>query len=123
MSFLDDAINKTKEVFDVACKKTDEVVTTQKQKFSISSLESKREKDFADLGRIYFELVKNDDNLTDEARNLVDAISEKNEEIARLNQDIQNTKNKRICPNCKANIDANSVYCNVCGAKLETESE
>lgn len=123
MSFIDDAINKTKEVFDVACKKTDEVVTTQKQKFSIASLESKREKDFADLGRIYFELAKNNTDLTDEARNLVDAISEKNEEIARLNQDIQNTKNKRICPNCNANIDVNSVYCNNCGAKLTIESE
>lgn len=123
MSFIDDAINKTKEVFDVACKKTDEVVTTQKQKFSIASLESKREKDFADLGRIYFELAKNNTDLTDEARNLVDAISEKNEEIARLNQDIQNTKNKRICPNCNANIDMNSVYCNNCGAKLTIESE
>lgn len=123
MSFIDDAINKTKEVFDVACKKTNEVVTTQKQKFSIASLESKREKDFADLGRIYFELAKNNTDLTDEARNLVDAISEKNEEIARLNQDIQNTKNKRICPNCNANIDVNSVYCNNCGAKLNIESE
>ena len=123
MSFIDDAINKTKEVFDVACKKTDEVVTTQKQKFSIASLESKREKDFADLGRIYFELAKNSNDLTDEARNLVDAISEKNAEIARLNQDIQNTKNKRICPNCNANIDVNSVYCNNCGAKLTIESE
>ncbi len=123
MSFIDDAINKTKEVFDVACKKTDEVVTTQKQKFCIASLESKREKDFADLGRIYFELAKNNTDLTDEARNLVDAISEKNEEIARLNQDIQNTKNKRICPNCNANIDMNSVYCNNCGAKLNIESE
>lgn len=123
MSFIDDAINKTKEVFDVACKKTDEVVTTQKQKFSIASLESKREKDFADLGRIYFELAKNNTDLTDEARNLVDAISEKNAEIARLNQDIQNTKNKRICPNCNANIDMNSVYCNNCGAKLNIESE
>lgn len=123
MSFIDDAINKTKEVFDVACKKTDEVVTTQKQKFSIASLESKREKDFADLGRIYFELAKNSTDLTDEARNLVDAISEKNAEIARLNQDIQNTKNKRICPNCNANIDVNSVYCNNCGAKITIESE
>ena len=123
MSFIDDAINKTKEVFDVACKKSDDVVRTQKQNFIISSLESMREKDFADLGRIYFELAKNSTDLTNEARNLVDAISEKNAEIARLNQDIQNTKNKRICPNCNANIDVNSVYCNNCGAKLTIESE
>ena len=38
MGFLDDAINKTKEVFDVACQKTGEVVTTEKQKFNIASL-------------------------------------------------------------------------------------
>ena len=75
------------------------------------------------MGRIYFELVKDSTDLTDEARNLVDAISEKNEEIARLNKDIQNTKNKRICPNCNANIDANSVYCNNCGTKVTIESE
>ncbi len=119
MGFLDDAINKTKEVFDIACKKTDEVVTVEKQKFNIASLKSKREKDYADLGRIYFELVKDSTDLTDEVRNLVDAIAEKNEEIARLNEDIQSIKNKRVCPNCNANINVNSSYCNNCGTKLD----
>lgn len=119
MGFLDDAINKTKEVFDVACKKTDEVVTVEKQKFNIASLKSKREKDYADLGKIYFELVKDSTDLSDETRNLVDAISEKNEEIARLNADIQNIKNKRVCPKCNANVDINSSYCNSCGEKLD----
>lgn len=123
MGFLDDAINKTKEVFDVAYKKTGEVVTIEKQKYNISALKSKREKDYADLGRIYFELVKDSTDLNDETRNLVDAIIEKNEEIARLNQDIQNIKNKRICPNCNANIDINSAYCNNCGEKLNIEHE
>lgn len=119
MGFLDDAINKTKEVFDVACQKTGEVVTTEKQKFNIASLKSKREKDYADLGRIYFELVKDSTDLNDETRNLVDAILEKNEEIARLNEDIQSIKNKRVCPNCNANIDVKSSYCNNCGTKLD----
>lgn len=119
MGFLDDAITKTKEVFDVACKKTDEVVTLEKQKFSIASLKSKREKDYADLGKIYFELVKDATDLSDEARNLVDAIIEKNEEIVRLNENIQNIKNKRVCPECNANVDANSSYCNNCGVKLD----
>lgn len=119
MGFLDNAISKTKEVFDVACKKTDEVVTIEKQKFNIASLKSKREKDYADLGKIYYELVKDSTDLSDDARNLVDAISEKNEEIARLNEDIQSIKNKRVCPKCNANIDMNSTYCNNCGEKLD----
>ena len=50
---------------------------------------------------------------------VVDAIIEKNEEIVRLNEDIQNIKNKRVCPECNANVDANSSYCNNCGVKLD----
>ncbi len=119
MGFLDDAISKTKEVLDVACQKTGEVVTTEKQKFAIASLKSKREKDFADLGRIYFELVKQKDDLDDNTRNLIDAITEKNEEIKRLNEDIQNIKNKKICLNCGTALDVNSTYCNNCGIKLD----
>lgn len=119
MGFLDDAISKTKEVFDVACQKTGEVVTAEKQKFNIASLKSKREKDYADLGKIYFDIIKDENNLDDNTRNIVDAIKEKNDEIARLNEDIQNIKNKRVCPNCSANIDINSAFCNNCGIKLD----
>ena len=56
MGFFEDAISKTKEVFDVVCQKTGEIVTTEKQKISIASLKSKREKDYAALGKIYFEI-------------------------------------------------------------------
>ena len=37
---LDQAMNKAKDVFDVACKKTGEVVNTQKQKFDVSTLKT-----------------------------------------------------------------------------------
>lgn len=119
MGFLDDAISKTKEVLDIACQKTGEVVTAEKQKFNIATLKSRREKDYADLGRIYYELIKDSDDIDDNTRNIVDAISEKTEEISRLNDDIQNIKNKRVCPFCNANIDVNSAYCNNCGIKLD----
>ena len=58
MDFIDDAVTKAKEAFDVACKKTNEVVTTQKQKFDIASLEAKRTKDFEALGRFYYSELK-----------------------------------------------------------------
>lgn len=118
MGFFEDAISKTKEVFDVACQKTGEIVTTEKQKISIASLKSKREKDYAALGKLYFEMVKDADNVDDDTRNLVDAIIEKSEEINRLNEEIQNAKNKLICPYCGANIDMKSSFCNICGRKL-----
>ena len=60
LNSIDQAMNKAKEVFDVACKKTGEVVNTQKQKFDVSSLENKRAKDFEKLGSLYFDLIKNE---------------------------------------------------------------
>lgn len=97
MGFLDDAISKTKEVFDVACKKTDEIVTIEKQKFNIASLKTKREKDYTELGKIYFNMIKDDyEDASEEARNLVCEIIQKSEEIERLNEEIQNIKNQSI---------------------------
>ncbi len=97
MGFLDDAITKTKEVFDVACKKTDEIVTVEKQRFNIASLKTKREKDYTELGKIYFNLIKDDcDDADVDIRNLVDSIIAKSEEIERLNEEIQNIKNQSI---------------------------
>lgn len=94
MGFLDDAINKTKEVIDVTCKKTDEIVTIQKQKFNIASLKSKREKDYAELGKIYFDLVKDSVDEDEKIRNLVEEIQRKNKQIDLLNEELNNIKNK-----------------------------
>ena len=121
MGFFDDALNKTKEVLDVAYKKTEEVVTTEKQKFDVSTIKSKREKDYAALGKLYFEQIKDSEELSEEIKALVSAIKDKNENIERLNKEIQDAKNKRICPECSAAIDKNSVYCSCCGAKLTEE--
>ena len=91
MDFLDNAFEKAKEVFDVACKKTNEVVTTQKQKFDIASIENKRNKDFLNLGRLYFEAVKDAEIEDIRIKNLIDSIKEKNELIDSINDEIINT--------------------------------
>lgn len=122
MDFIDDAVTKAKEAFDVAYKKTNEVVTTQKQKFDIASLEAKRTKDFEALGRFYYSELKGTEIENEEAARLVAAIDEKNAKIDELHKEINNIKNKRVCPKCGASIDKCSVYCNFCGEKLVFES-
>ena len=61
MEFFDDAVSKAKEAIDVACKKTNEVVTLQKQKFNMAALESRRAKDFQLLGEIIYNKIKDDE--------------------------------------------------------------
>lgn len=123
MEFLDNALSKAKEAFDVARQKTGEVVNTEKQRLDISTLKSKRSKSFKRLGELYFEKIKNDEDLSGEVKELVEDIKEKNEKINSLNEAILSAKNKRVCPVCGAGIDVNAVFCSNCGEKLVIESE
>ena len=97
MEFFDNALNKAREAIGIACKKTEEVVSVQKQKFDIATIENKRNKDFEKLGKLYFEVFG--ENETKE------------------------TKNARVCPKCGAFVEDNAVFCSTCGAKIEFDSE
>ncbi|MBQ7726167.1 MAG: hypothetical protein IJT66_03390 [Clostridia bacterium] len=123
MDFFDDAVSKAKEVFDVACQKTGEVVNNQKQKFDIATLENKRKKDFEQLGMLCFEQMKEEEAPDAAIADLITAIRLKNEKIALLRAELNAAKNKCNCPKCGALIDADSIYCNLCGAKLVFDSE
>lgn len=123
MDFFDDVVNKAKEAIDVASKKTGEVVNTQKQKFDIASLENKRAKDFAVLGEIYYNKIKDGEAQDENISELVLSIKEKSEKIEKLKAEVNSAKNKRICPKCGAAIDQTSNYCNACGEKLFYDSE
>ena len=123
MDFFDDMLSKAKDAIDVASKKTGEVVNTQKQKFDIASLESKRAKDFAVLGEIYYNKIKDGEASDENISELVLSIKEKSDKIDKLKAEINNAKNKRICPKCGAAIDQISNYCNACGEKLFYDSE
>ena len=118
MDFFDDAVSKAKEVFGVAKRKTEDVVTTQKQKFDIASMENKLEKDYAMLGKLYFKAIGNDEIEDENVKSIVDAIKEKNQKIAEIKEELSAAKNKRICPKCMAEIDANAVFCSACGERV-----
>lgn len=118
MDFFDNAVVKAKEAFDIAYKKTNEVVNTSKQKFDIATLQNKRQKDFEALGEIYYNLIKDSEIEDSKIQIIVAAINEKNEKITAINEEINATKHRRICPVCSAVISEEAVYCSVCGAKL-----
>lgn len=122
MDFIEDAVSKAKEVFDVACQKTGDVVNTSKQKFEIANLENKRKKDFEVLGRLYFEKIKDSVSPDDSIGDLVLSIKQKTEKIDKLKADLSSSKDKRICPKCGAVIDSESIFCNICGEKIVFDS-
>ena len=93
MDFFDNALDKAKEAIDIVSKKTDEVISTQKQRFNIASLENKCSKHYEALGKIFYErLVGTDFEGDDEVKNLIELICEKEDEIAKLKEMLNNSK-------------------------------
>ena len=123
MEFLDDAIVKAKEAIDFACKKTNEVVNIGKNKFDIATLESKLNKDYQKLGEIYFNLIKDTQMEDAKTKELVEAITLKNEQITNLKQQINQNKNVRTCYKCGSVITDADIFCSKCGEKVVFESE
>ena len=125
MDIFDSAVSKAKEAWDVVAKKTGEVVSAGKQKFDISSLEVKLNKDFERLGRLYFDKIKDSEPDDETVAEIVADIKEKKEQIKEMKAKLNTIRNKRVCPNCGSAIEEDSVFCNFCGTELyyETKTE
>ena len=116
--FFDNAFDKAKSAFEVAYKKTGEVLSAEKIKFGISSLKTKREKLYAKLGKNYFDSLTEAASLNDEDKAIYDEIVEMNTKIEDLSNELNFVKSNRLCPSCGAVIDENAVFCSKCGAKI-----
>ncbi len=120
---FDGAVSKAKEVFGAACKKTEDALNVQKLKIEAAALESKRNKDFAVLGEIYYSQIKDNSDLKGQTKAVVDAINEKSEKLENLYMEISDNSGKRKCPSCGSAIENDSIYCNKCGEKVTFENE
>ena len=123
MEIIDQAVSKAREAWDVVSKKTGEVVTAGKRKYDISALQVKLSKDFERLGKLYYDLIKEEGSDDEEVSAILEDIREKTEKIKELKAKLNAAKNKRICPNCGAAIEENSIYCNFCGAELVFDTQ
>lgn len=119
MGKLDEFVNKAKETVDVACKKTGKLVNTGRNKLKIAAVKNAADKDFADLGRIFYRELKDSTENSDEVKRIIEDIKAKESEIEMLEIEVAESKNKIICPNCRALNAENSVFCNNCGAKIK----
>ena len=121
--FFDNAFDKAKNAFEVAYKKTGEIVSIEKLRFNLSSLKSKRTKLYTALGQEYYFKIQNSEDLADTEKNVVEQISDLNEKIEEITNEINFAKSKRICPKCGAAIDERSIDCNYCGEKITFDFE
>lgn len=123
MEFFDEAFSKAKGAFDVACKKTNEVVSLQKQKFDVAALESKLSKDYETLGRLCIDAIEGEGEFSQDILALAADIRAKETEIENRRTDILLAQGKKFCANCGASNMSEAHYCYVCGTSFIEETK
>ncbi len=123
MEFLNETLDKAKELFAVAKQKTDETVTIGKKKYEISVLEGKIKRLYTELGKNAFSYLAENGDLPPQIRALTEEIKSAKESLETQRAELVKMQSKRICPKCAAVVEDNSNFCNVCGEKLVYSEE
>lgn len=91
----------------------------------IQAEQKEQEKLFAQIGRHYFTLMKENDGESIEAAfcPLFDAVNQSEEKISAYQAEILKIKNVKRCPKCGRECSQDSVFCAGCGTQLPQEKK
>jgi len=87
----------------------------------ISTQEEIIRKVYLEIGKAYYDRYK--DDLSNEFGKECEKVTEANDEIAKLRNEIQKIKNYKVCSSCGAEITGEAAFCPKCGYKFEVEVE
>ena len=88
MALFDDITKKAARFTEDAIDKTQELAGTAKLKLKIKNLESDRDDIYRDLGKYYFELIKNENSVDEEIAEMRQKIDDYQAEIEELKKQI-----------------------------------
>ncbi len=74
---------------------------------------------FTEIGKLYYELYKNDSH--EKLVPLCNVVDESYRIIGLCEKQVLLLQGVQLCQNCKAHISLDSLFCNKCGAKVESE--
>lgn len=117
MAFFDDMNRQLTRMGQSAIKKTKDVSESVRISSAIREEENKQDEWFRQMGQYFFENYS--DQADGELRVLCSNVMQSKAQILRYNEQLKELKGMIQCPNCGAQIAENSMFCNVCGTKIE----
>lgn len=118
MAFLDDIDRKLTLWGHGAIKKTKEVTDIAKITGTIKSLENQKQECFTELGKFFYEYQKTNPVKDTKVMTILSKIQELSDQIGQYQEELQRKRGTIFCPNCNAEISKDSLFCSVCGAKV-----
>ena len=121
-SFFDDAVVNAKAAASAVSKKAVTFYDASKHKISAAEIRGEINKKLKELGKVTYKSEVHGTDLFAEKEQLIAEIKELIENLNSINGHIAAIKSQRKCPQCEARVPKNSIYCNICGTKLEDAS-
>ncbi len=116
---FDDVVVNAKAAANAVSQKATKVCDVSKHKLSAAEVRGEINKKLRELGAVTYKSQTTGKNMTEEITALVSDITELKENLSVINEHIAASKNQKTCLNCGALLPKNSVFCNICGAKLD----
>ena len=119
---FDDVVVNAKAAASAVSKKASVVYDASKHKITAAEIRSDINKKLRDLGALTYKEQIHGVDLSEQIKQIVAEITELKDNLNIINEHIAASKNHKKCPQCGANVPKNSLFCNICGAKLDEEN-
>lgn len=117
---FDDVVVNAKAAASAVSKKATDVYDTSKQKIAAAEIRSDISKKLRELGSLTYKTkIGLIEEPTEAIDKLVDEIVDLKDGLDAINRNLESAKWQKKCPNCKAVLPKKSIYCNICGFKLD----
>ena len=118
---FDDVVINAKAAAAVVSKKASTVYDTSKHKITAAEIRGEINKKLRDIGKYTYKKEVFGVDTSAEIAQAIAEVKELKENLGIINAHIDSVKNQKKCPQCEAKVPRNSVFCNICGAKLTEE--
>ncbi len=120
---FDDVVVNAKAAAAAVSQKASAVCDVSKHKLSAAEIRGEINKRLRSLGALTYKSKVNNIDLSEEISKTISEITELKENLSVINEHIASSKNQKRCPKCEAIAPKNSLFCNICGAKLDDEQK
>ncbi len=120
---LDDVVVNAKTAASAVSKKAAIVYDASKHKISAAEIRGEINKKLKELGKFTYKSRVYDIDMEEQIDAVIAEIKDLKENLDIINAHIDEITNQKKCPECEAKIPKNSIYCNICGTKLDEAEE